>query len=41
MRSVLLLGGVALGLLWPVVGDETIPVSNGEELTAAIIAASV
>ena len=36
MKSVLLLGGVALGLVWPVVGDETIPVSNGEELTAAI-----
>ena len=36
MKSVLLLVGVALGLVWSAVGGETIPVHDGEELTAAI-----
>ena len=30
MKSVLLLVGVALGLVWSAVGGETIPVHDGE-----------
>lgn len=32
MKSVLLLVGVALGLVWSAVGGETIPVHDGEGL---------